>query len=164
MKEFASPKAFAAHLVKLAAIGQEVMHLAADKCGQVVENSAKAEIGFYQPQRGPFEAWQELADSTEQAKARKGQPTGAPLYAEGDMQKSIKHTTTGGTVVVGSTDPNMVYHEFGTDRIPPRPVLGPALFMNRDKIILGVGKMVANWVAGLGWRGVSIMQNHKRDL
>lgn len=164
MKEFASPKAFAAHLVKLAAMSPEVMHLAADKAGQVVENSAKAEIGFYQPQRGPFEAWQELADSTEMDKARHGYPTGAPLLRTGDMQKSIGRTTTGSTVVVGSTDPNMVYHEFGTDRMPPRPVMGPALWMNRDKIILGVGKMIQHWLSGIGWKRVSIMQNHKRDL
>lgn len=152
MKDFSSPGQFARHLAKLAAVGHEVTHLAADKCGKVIENSAKAEIGFYQKQHGPFPAWEELADSTEADKARNGYPIEAPLLRTGAMQKSISHTTHGNDVVIGSTDKKMVYHEFGTLHIPPRPVLGPAMYMNKDRILIGLSRVCASWVGGLSWK------------
>jgi len=152
VKTFTSLDQFANYLLKLSAIGPEVTHLAANKCGKVIEDSAKAEIGFYQPKQGPFVEWQELADSTEAEKARKGYPIEAPLLRTGEMQKSIGHTTHGNDVVVGSNDEKMAYHEFGTLHIPPRPVLGPALFMNRERIIIGLGRVAAAWVSGMSWK------------
>jgi hypothetical protein len=38
----------------------------------------------------------------------------------------------------------MVYQELGTDRIPPRPVLGPAAYKNKDKIERILGEAVVH--------------------
>lgn len=155
MKNFTSLGQFAAHLAKLSAVGPEVVNLAADKCGKVVEESAKAEIGnpwMYGRQFGDFPQWEPLADSTEAEKARKGYPADAPLLRTGEMRDSISHTAEGGKVVVGAEDEKMVYHEFGTEHIPPRPVLGPALYMNQNRILIGLARVSASWVGGLSWK------------
>lgn len=152
MREFDGFGAFAKYLSKLAIIGVEVVHHAADQCGNLVEESAKAEIGFYQPAVGPFVKWEDLADSTEADKARHGYPMDAPLLRTGTLRDSISHQTDGHDVVVGSTSKLMVYHEFGTEKIPPRPVLGPALYMHKVTIIAGVGGILESWLAGVSWK------------
>lgn len=153
MMEFNSLDQLGNHFLKLAAMGEEVIHLSADKCGQIVENSAKAEIGFYQPERGPFVEWEELADSTEAEKARKGYMIEAPLFRTGqEIRDKISRTTDGGTSVVGCTSKLMEYHEFGTLHIPPRPVMGPALYMNIDRITIGLSKVAVAWVGGYSWK------------
>ncbi len=156
MKEFATFGQFAHHLEKLAVVGHEVIHHAADQAGQLVEETAKAEIGHYQPSAGPFPAWAPLADSTEAEKVRLGYPAGAPLLRTGELRDSISHTTKGDRTVIGSTDQRMVYHEFGTNRIPPRPVLGPALFRNKTHIANGLGKIALAWLAGHRWKGLRL--------
>jgi len=119
--------------------GQEAALLASlraglEKCAKKVEQTAKAEIGHYQSGIGPFPAWADLADSTEQQKAAMGYPADAPLLATGEMRGSITHTTGVLEAVIGSTDPKMVYHEFGTPRMPARPVMGPAVLRNKEYI------------------------------
>lgn len=148
MKEFSTLGAFARHLDKLAVIVPEVVHLAADRAGELVEEAAKAEIGHYQAAVGPFPAWAPLADGTEADKARHGYPLGAPLLRTGELRESVSHVTEGGHSVIGSTDPRMVYHELGTRHIPPRPVLGPALFVNQTKISNSLAKTIHVWLAG----------------
>jgi HK97 gp10 family phage protein len=156
MKEFSNLGEFGNHLEKLAVVGHEVIHHAVDQAGHLVEEAAQAEIGHYQPAAGPFPAWAPLADSTEAEKARLGYPTGAPLLRTGEMRDSIGHQTEGDRTVVGSNDQRMVYHEFGTNRIPPRPVLGPALFRNKTHIANGIGRIALAWLAGLRWKGLRL--------
>lgn len=131
--------------------GQEVALLASlraglEKCAVRVEQTAKAEIGHYQTGIGPFPAWAELAESTEERKAKMGYPADSPLRASGDMGESFGHTTSILESVIGSTDPKMVYHEFGTPKMPARPVMGPALLTNKEFIRRTLG---AATVAGL---------------
>jgi phage gpG-like protein len=124
---------------------QEVALLASlqaglETCAVKVEQTAKAEIGHYQAGIGPFPAWADLADSTEEHKAKMGYPSDAPLEATGEMRDSITHTNHALEAVIGSTDPKLVYHEFGTLKMPARPVMGPAVLRNKEYIrrVLGL--------------------------
>ena len=145
-KEFSSFGGLARHLTGVAVTVKVAEHHGLKQVAQLVEATAKAEIGHYQPKVGPFPAWAPLADSTEAQKAAKGYPAGAPLEASGQMRDNITHQVEGDEAVIGSPDERMVYHEFGTSKMPPRPVLGPAVYSNKAKIEQIIGKAV---VAGL---------------
>ena len=116
------------------------------KAALLIEKEAKGEIGHYQPEVGPFPAWAPLADSTEASKAAKGYPAGAPLLASGAMRRDIGHVIEGHEAVIGSPDEKAVFHEFGTSKMPPRPVFGPAVYKNLDKLHALMGAEV---VAGI---------------
>ncbi len=133
-QELKSLDALAARLLMLPAILRKVQHHALKAASTLIENDAREQIGHYQGQHGEYPEWAPLAQSTEEEKARLGYPADAPLLRKGDLQKSFSHSVEGLEAVVGSTDPVMVYHEFGTSKMPPRPVLGPALFKNRGAI------------------------------
>ena len=152
MKTFSSPKMFAAHLVKLAAISEEVLAHATKKSAEEIRDTAQGMIGQYQDAIGPYAKWEELADSTEAEKARLGFSLDAPLLRTGEMKKSIQETTEGKKAVVGSKDKNMVYHELGTLHIPPRPVLGPAVMHSKERVGKFIGKTTVAWLCGVGWR------------
>ncbi|HWT68083.1 MAG TPA: hypothetical protein VN214_03105 [Pseudomonas sp.] len=122
------------------------LHAGLEKCAVRVEQTAKAEIGHYQSGIGPFPAWADLADSTEEHKAKMGYPADAPLEATGAMRDSISHTTHVLETVIGSTDQKLFYHEFGTPKMPARPVMGPAVLRNKEYIRRVLG---AATVAGL---------------
>lgn len=151
MKEFGSPKAFAAHLVRLAAESHEVMSHAVKHSADEIKDTAQGMIGQYQDAIGPYPKWEDLADSTEEEKARLGYPLEAPLLRTGGMQKSIGATTEGTEAAVGTNDPIMVYHEFGTEKMPPRPVLGPAAMHSKERVTKFIGKTTIAWLAGRGW-------------
>jgi phage gpG-like protein len=123
-----------------------VMHSGLKQAALIVEAAAKEQIGHYQPAAGPFPAWAPLKPATEERKARMGYPLNAPLLATGEMRDSITHEVHEAEAVIGSTDPKMVYHELGTSKIPPRPVMGPAVYRNRERIKAVIG---AAFVSGL---------------
>lgn len=104
-----------------------------------IVQTAKDEIGFYQPAVGPFQDWAPLAESTEADKARKGFPLEAPLLRTGEFRDTWEHEVSGFQAVVGSKDKRAPWFEFGTVNMPPRPVLGPAVIHNEHTIrrILG---------------------------
>lgn len=105
------------------------------KAAELIEQTAKQEIGHYQDAAGPFPEWESLAPETEEEKARLGYPLDAPLLRTGAMRDSIKHEVRPLEAIIGATDPKMAFHEFGTSRgVPPRPVLGPALYRNLEKV------------------------------
>jgi phage gpG-like protein len=151
MKDFNSPKAFAAHLMRLAAVGAEVVpHLAAH-AANVVAQEAKDELGRYQEAALPFPAWKELASSTVAAHAKLGVGE-SPLLVTGQLYASIETTAHGNTAVAGSTSPIMVYQEFGTSRIPARSVMGMAFVHSRKTLLTEFHASIAAWIAGRGWR------------
>lgn len=139
MKRFESPLAFAEHLLVIRHEIHKHTERGLEKALVLIETDAKEQIGHYQEAAGPHPAWAPLAESTEAEKARLGYPTDAPLLRTGELQDSFGHEAHGNEGVVGSTDKTMVYHEMGTEKMPPRPALGPAVFKNREKIeqILG---------------------------
>lgn len=148
MKDFNSLAEFSMHLIQLVAAETLALHRGLEQAAVLIEKSAKAEIGIYQPQVGPFPAWAPLAESTEAEKARLGYPLDAPLLRTGDLRESIQHETQGFEAVIGSISPIMAYQEFGTPTIPPRPVIGPAAFMNQEKIQAIVGLAVVSGMIG----------------
>jgi HK97 gp10 family phage protein len=148
MKEFSSMGSLALHLAAAEVLILKEMRDGLEACAVKIEATAKAEIGHYQSAVGPFAAWADLADSTEAEKARKGYPADAPLEASGAMRNSIEHKTEGLETVIGSTDPKMVYHEFGTMKMPARAVMGPAVFRNKEFIRRTLGMATITGLTG----------------
>lgn len=147
--EFSSMEHFAGHLAHLAAAETLALHKGLEKCAMLVEKTAKAEIGTYQTAAGPFQDWAELADVTQEERERLGFTPNDPLERSGELGESITHETELLEAVIGSTSPVMEYMEFGTPTTPPRPVLGPAMFRNKEKIrkIIG-GAAISGLVGG----------------
>lgn len=141
MKEFHSLEAFAGHLAKQAIVADAFIHEGLDRAAKLVETTAKSEFGHYQPQTGPFPEWPELADSTQEQREAMGYTPNDPLYRTGSIRDSVSRAVHGLDAVVGSTSDLMIYHEFGTSRMPARPVFGPAVFRNRKEIqtLVGLG-------------------------
>ena len=148
LKEFDSAISFAEHMLKIEFAMRAVMHKSLGHVLTLLEEDMQKQIGEYQSGAGPYPAWATLADSTEEEKGRLGYPLNAPLLRDGELQKSFQHEQEGMEGVVGSTDPVMVYHEFGTAKMPPRPVVGPALYRNRDKIEHLLGHAMVEAIIG----------------
>jgi HK97 gp10 family phage protein len=147
-REFDGVLAFAEHLLKIEVGLAVIEHRAIGTALTILERDMVEQIGEYQDSVGPYPAWATLADSTEDEKARLGYPLNAPLEREGDLKASFSHEQSGDEGVVGSTDPVMEYHEFGTSKMPPRPVVGPALERNRDRIEHMLGHALIEAVIG----------------
>lgn len=113
-----------------------------------IEKTAKAEFGTYQPTKGPFGAWPELAEATKDDRVRQGFPEDEPLLRTGDLRDSISRHVEGLEAAVGSTDETMVFHEFGTSKMPARPVLGPAAFSSKGVIEKLVGAAAVSGLIG----------------
>lgn len=134
-QEFESLETFAAHLVGAAVAMKLAKHRALDTAVKLIAADARAQIGVYQPAIGAYPEWAPLAQSTEDQKATLGAPPDSPLLRFGDLKKSFRsQVISDDEAIAGSTDPTLDYHEFGTSKMPPRPVLGPALFKNLDKL------------------------------
>jgi HK97 gp10 family phage protein len=151
MKEFKSLMDFSAFM-KLAvpiAIAAELRR-GLEASAKAIEETAKAEIGKYQPEIGPFPEWPELAESTQQDRERQGYPANEPLLRRGDLRDSIERQVGNLEAVIGSKSEIAAYQEFGTDKIPARPFMGPAAFRNKDKIAKAVGAAVVSGLFGGG--------------
>lgn len=119
--------------------------------GEMLEKDAKEIIGHIQ------EGWADLAESTKKDKIRKGFVFNMdynPLLRTGEMRDSISHSITKNTLFVGSTSEIMVYQEMGTIHIPPRPVLGLAMYRNRPAIEVVLSDMLMFWIT----RGVPVFR------
>ncbi|WP_435018496.1 HK97-gp10 family putative phage morphogenesis protein [Tundrisphaera sp. TA3] len=126
MSSFSSLGHLAAHFAEIALKQHEMEHHALEKVGKLVEKRAKAKIGEYQDEAGPFIAWPELADFTKEDRLRQGFSENDPLLRTGAMRDSIGHQVAGSEVHVGSNSDIAVYQELGTSKIPPRSFLGGA--------------------------------------
>ena len=104
--------------------------------GVEVEKNAKSKFGEYQEGVGRFEKWPELAESTKEDRVKKGFSENDPLLRDGTLRDSVSHSVdlARKRVEVGSTSEVMVWQELGTDRIPPRPVIGPAMYEKKARI------------------------------
>ena len=138
-------------LIEALSAGKMVRELNAglEVCARLIEKTAKDEIGHYQPETEPFPAWAPLADSTVREKTRLGYvgrlSADDPLYRTGEMRDSIEHRTGELETEIGTDSTIAPYHEFGTEKMPPRPFLGPALVRNKENIekIVGAFGVVA---------------------
>ena len=143
MREFAHIGEMIAHLAAMAAAETLALHHGLKKCAVAIEKTAKDEIGHYQGEVGPFAGWVQLAESTQADRVAKGYTANDPLLRTGELRDSIGHQVGGLEAVVGSTSDIMVYQELGTERIPPRAVLGPAAIRNKELIIKTLGHAAA---------------------
>jgi phage gpG-like protein len=148
MKEFHSFGAFAAHLLTRVAATSEAMHLGLRRVAEKIEHDAKEQIGHYQEAVGPFPEWAPLAESTVEDRIAQGYSPDEPLLRKGDLRDSIKHEVGVLEAVVGSTSPIAPYQELGTDKIPPRPFIGPAAFKNKEHIHEALGVATVVGIAG----------------
>ena len=128
----------------------EMERHALDKAAKVVKKRAKAKIGEYQEQAGPFIAWPELADFTKEDRVRKGFTENDPGLRTGGMRASIEHTVIGSVAHVGSNDDKLAWFELGTEKQPPRSVLGGAVVEEMDKIIQIIGESAVAALVGKG--------------
>ncbi|OGB23355.1 MAG: hypothetical protein A3I66_01435 [Burkholderiales bacterium RIFCSPLOWO2_02_FULL_57_36] len=133
MREFNDLSSFILHFATLEVAVQKSAERALDRSLQVIEETAKAEIGHYQPAAGPFNEWAQLAESTLKHHERMGVGD-SPLLVTGELYASIEHERSGGEGVVGTKLEKGKWQEFGTDKIPPRPFMGPAAYVNKENI------------------------------
>ena len=149
LKSFEDLASFALHLGAVDLAVRHQMRTGLEKALVIIETDAKEQIGHYQGPVPGFPAWAALAESTEAKKARSGAPAGAPLLEHGGLYASIGHTVESDEAgIVGATDPTMVFHEFGTSKMPPRPVFGPAVVKNQEAIQKVLGHALAQGIVG----------------
>lgn len=149
MIEFGSLADLALHLTKATVGGLVATKSGLARAAEVLEKEAKSEFGHYQDAIGPFPEWPELADSTKDDRTAKGFTENDPLLRTGDLRDSIHHEVDEWEAVVGSTSPIMPFHEFGTSKMPPRPVLGTALYRRMDQIVGLIGRTAVAGLVGL---------------
>lgn len=148
MREFDNLTSFCLHFATLTVAIHEAEQKGLERIAKIIQEDAKQRIGEYQSEEGGFPAWADLADSTEAEKARLGYPIDAPLLRTGELRDSIEKEVERGEAVVGSKMDIAEYQEFGTERIPPRPFIGPAAFSNKDKIERMLGAVMVEGLTG----------------
>ncbi|HQU04297.1 MAG TPA: hypothetical protein PLT25_06220 [Acidocella sp.] len=143
---------FIGKLSDMTLAAHEIGHHALERAAVLVEQEAKSSIGHYQDAAGPFAGWAELADATKADRVRQGYPENEPELRDGSMRDGIEHTVvmTGfnGEAHIGSDDPILEYQELGTKKMPPRSILGGALFRESDKVAEIIGRTVYGALVG----------------
>lgn len=168
MREFDSFLGFSRFLVERIPRQVLAFHHALERIGKKVETTAKSEFGEYQPGIGSYPAWAELSDVTKDERVQQGFTANDPLYRSGELRDAVTHDvdTPNLEVAIGvksgdlhSTYPGgggsppdlgelMIWHELGTQNMPPRPVLGPALMRNQKVIEEEVGAAILEgWIS-----------------
>jgi hypothetical protein len=158
MKTYKSFGAFARAMERAAAELEVAYAASMEASALIVQASAVAEFGQYQREEmGDFTPWAELKDATKQqhiqaivdGEAAPDAGENTPLLVKGGLRESIKHETGPKEFVVGSESAIMVYQELGTpEGIPPRPVLGTALYRDTEVVLNLVGQAVEDTLAG----------------
>lgn len=103
---------------------------------EIIKTEAKASLGTYQEQAGPFAAWEELAPSTQADRARQGYDPNEPEHRTGRMGETIETTVInpGRLGEVGSDDQILEWQELGTVNMPPRSIIGGAAVRMEQKV------------------------------
>lgn len=99
-----------------------------------IEETAKEEIGIYQPAYGPFDAWAPLAESTKADRVRRGYSEDEPLLRSGELRDSIHSEVMGLAAIVGTKSEIGLWQEVGTSHIPPRPFIGTVYVRKIDSL------------------------------
>ncbi|MFL9904217.1 hypothetical protein PQR71_39870 [Paraburkholderia fungorum] len=152
MPEFDSFGDMARHLERVARTMPRETAKALETIGKHVEQVAKDKIGHIQDASGEFNAWEDLAYDTqvehfrviERGQAAPDADVNSALLLKGDLREGIKHSVEKGgreqTLTVGSESQVAYWQEAGTDKIPPRPAIGPAMFESEQMAIDLLGK------------------------
>lgn len=102
--------------------------------GMEIMENAKERIGTYQEATGDFPAWEQLAESTQEQRAKAGFTPNDPLLRSGELRESITMRSEGNGAIVGTPLDVGLWMENGTEKIPPRPYLGPAAEHGASKV------------------------------
>ena len=150
MKEFGDIASFVKHMQTVAITQQTAARRGLNNAAKIVEKQAKAKIGEYQEQTGPFIAWAELAESTKADRVRQGYSENDPLLRSGEMRDSIGTAMSldGMEVQIGSDSDIAVYQELGTKHIPPRSFLGGAVSDKLPEIGQAIGREFVSALVG----------------
>ena len=111
---------------------------------QIIQKEARRVIGTYDY------GWEQLAESTQADREKKGYPANEPLLRSGEMRDSIHYQiiAKGHLAEIGSDSDVAVYQELGTSTIPARPFLAGAAVKTEKQIKKVVRQMVGGAVAG----------------
>lgn len=93
---------------------------------------------------------QPLAPSTQAQREREGFTPNNPLVKSGELLRSQEVAAEGHVAGVGTADPRMVWLEWGTGHIPPRPTYKIALAEAADEVLEVVENSAAN-ILGTGY-------------
>ncbi|TXL80223.1 hypothetical protein D9O29_05745 [Pantoea vagans] len=104
-----------------------------------IEETAKEEIGVYQPAYGTFDAWLPLAEATKADRVRQGYSEDEPLLRSGELRDSIESEVVGLAAIVGTKSEIGLWQEVGTSHIQPRPFIGPAYVRKIDPLMDAIG-------------------------
>lgn len=147
-KTFSSFSDLANHILNNLPNEAIALHYGLHEACQVIEKKARDKFGVYQKEMGPFERWQELAESTKDERERLGYTPDEPLLRSGELRDSIGYEVHLLEGIVGSTSDIMVYQELGTEHIPPRAVLGPAALSCQAKVKQVIGSYAMAGILG----------------
>lgn len=138
--EFKDLGSLAAHFDRIAAHAANVKSGAGlEDAAALLTEKARDNVGQYHDAVGPVPAWAPLADATKADRVSQGYTEDDPLLRSGELRDSIGHEVSGNTAWVGSTSDLAPLHEFGTSRMPPRPIFGTALYENISEVVHQVG-------------------------
>ena len=126
-KFFEGLAVFTEFLEKQAALQEAALHEGAKAASVVVQKRVQAVFG-------DTSKLLSLADATQADRVAHGYTPNDPLVRTGTLRDSIERESVGPVAVVGSKDPIMGYQEFGTSKIPPRPVFEIGLTESQDEV------------------------------
>ena len=129
MAEFHSSLQAAEHRLALAATVALAEHEAFEHIANVIEKQAKAEIGHYQNEAGPFAAWEELADRTKAERERQDYTENYAGLGDGERDEALSITHGRGD---RATQPAREQPSSG-------PGAGPGGELARDIFVLDLG-------------------------
>lgn len=127
-----------------------------NRVGRMVQSEAVREVGTYQDGAAPFVAWAELADSTKADRVALGFTENDPGLRTGGMRDSYQYKAEHDGVTIGSDDDKAVWFELGTDKQPPRSVLGMAVVHKEKQIEHALGAAVVSALVGHDVAGGSL--------
>jgi hypothetical protein len=164
MRDFGSIGAFAEFLETRIPAAEIAGHDGVRLAAEIVQTEARAEIGIYQGEAGPFAAWAELAEETKAERVRLGFSENDPELRTGTLRDSIEVTASGHEAAIGVADREVgdgsrenpvrniglvaEVQELGHG-VPPRSFLGAAAFRKQDWVVNTIAGHVAHALAGL---------------
>ena len=125
----------------------EAAHPVLREVGEEIKAHAQAKIGLLNP------GWESLAPATQAERERLGYAPNEPLLRDGTLRDAITYDVDYDHVLIGVKSEQVtaatgksvdigdvaVWQEHGTETIPPRPFLAPALHENAEH----VGNLIA---------------------
>ncbi len=149
MREFKDIASFLTYMRRMPAKLADANLHGLEKGVAIIAAEARTVIGEYQAGVEGFVGWAELADSTKDDRVRKGFSENEPGLRTGEMRDSIESAATFGAGVVGSQSEKLEWFDQGTERMPPRSVLGIAAVHKTDAAVDAAAGAVAAALAGL---------------